>query len=64
MHGKHARPVRRGTEGKGLITRHLASRLPYNIRKEALRLLTDVPVVASSEREIACGAESSGSDDE
>ncbi len=35
-----------------------------NIRKEALRLITDVPVVASSEHEIACGAESSGSDDE
>jgi putative transposase len=35
-----------------------------NIRKEALRLITDVPVVASSERKIACGAESSGSDDE
>ena len=32
-----------------------------NIRKEALRLITDVPVVASSERPIACGAESSGS---
>jgi putative transposase len=32
-----------------------------NIRKEALRLITDVPVVASSERTIACGAESSGS---
>jgi putative transposase len=32
-----------------------------NIRKEALRLRTDVPVVASSERKIACGAESSGS---
>ncbi len=27
-----------------------------NIRKEALRLITDVPVVASSERKIACGA--------
>ncbi len=35
-----------------------------NICKEALRLITDVPVVASSERKIACGAESSGSDDE
>ncbi len=32
-----------------------------NIRKETLRLLTDVPVVASSERKIACGAGSSGS---
>src|SRR5579859_4624547 len=32
-----------------------------NIRKEALRLRTDVPVVASSERKIACGAERSGS---
>ncbi|MFL5703746.1 MAG: transposase [Ktedonobacteraceae bacterium] len=32
-----------------------------NIRKEALRLRTDVPVVASSERKIACGAGSSGS---
>src|SRR5713226_4493884 len=32
-----------------------------NIRKEALRLITDVPVVASSERKIACGAERSGS---
>jgi putative transposase len=30
------------------------------IRKEALRLITDVPVVASSERKIACGAERSG----
>jgi putative transposase len=35
-----------------------------NIGKEALRLRTDVPVVASSERKIACGAERSGSDDE
>jgi putative transposase len=35
-----------------------------NIRKEALRLIMDVPVVASSERKIACGAERSGSDDE
>jgi putative transposase len=35
-----------------------------NIRKEALRLITDVPVVASSERKIACGVESAGSDDE
>ena len=32
-----------------------------NIRKEALRLITDVPGVASSERKFACGAESSGS---
>lgn len=32
-----------------------------NIQAEALRLITDVPVVASSERKIACGAESSGS---
>jgi putative transposase len=32
-----------------------------NIRKEALRLITDVPVVASSERKIACGAGSAGS---
>src|SRR2546422_902537 len=32
-----------------------------NMRKEALRLITDVPVVASSERKIACGAGSSGS---
>jgi putative transposase len=31
-----------------------------NIRKEALRLITNVPVVASSERKIACGAERSG----
>ncbi|MGI9058006.1 MAG: RNA-guided endonuclease InsQ/TnpB family protein [Ktedonobacteraceae bacterium] len=31
-----------------------------NIRNEALRLITDVPVVASSERKIACGAGSSG----
>jgi hypothetical protein len=35
-----------------------------NFRKEALRLITDVSVVASSERKIACGAERSGSDDE
>jgi len=32
-----------------------------NIRDEALRLITDVPVVASSERKIACGAGSAGS---
>jgi putative transposase len=32
-----------------------------NVRGEALRLIADVPVVASSEQEIACGAESSGS---
>lgn len=32
-----------------------------NIEAEALRLRTDVPVVASSERKIACGVESSGS---
>jgi len=32
-----------------------------NIRKEALRLLTDVPVVASSGHEFACGAGSAGS---
>ncbi len=32
-----------------------------NIRDEALRLVTDVPVVASSERKIACGVERSGS---
>jgi putative transposase len=31
-----------------------------NIRAEALRLRTDVLVVASSERKIACGAERSG----
>jgi putative transposase len=31
-----------------------------NIRKEALRRISDVPVVASSERKIACGAERSG----
>jgi transposase len=31
-----------------------------NIRKEALRLMSDVPVVASSERKIACGAERAG----
>ena len=35
-----------------------------NIRKEALRMISDVPVVASSESKIACGAGSSGSDDE
>jgi putative transposase len=35
-----------------------------NIRKEALRMVSDVPVVASSERKIACGAGSAGSDDE
>lgn len=32
-----------------------------NIRKEALRLISDVPVVASSARKSACGAASSGS---
>jgi len=32
-----------------------------NIRDEALRMVSDVPVVASSERKIACGAGSSGS---
>jgi hypothetical protein len=32
-----------------------------NIGREALRLRTDVPVVASSERKFACGAGSSGS---
>ena len=32
-----------------------------NIRDEAIRLVTDVPVVASSERKNACGAESAGS---
>src|SRR5438105_5392620 len=32
-----------------------------NIRDEALRLLTDVPVVASSGHKFACGAESAGS---
>ncbi|TMD81410.1 MAG: IS200/IS605 family element transposase accessory protein TnpB [Chloroflexi bacterium] len=32
-----------------------------NIRTEALRLLTDVPVVASSGQKFACGAESAGS---
>ncbi len=32
-----------------------------NIRDEALRMISDVPAVASSERKIACGAESSGS---
>jgi len=32
-----------------------------NIQAEALRLVADVPVVASSERKIACGAERSGS---
>jgi len=31
-----------------------------NIRKEALRMISDVPVVASSERKIASGAERSG----
>jgi len=31
-----------------------------NIRKEALRMVSDVPVVASSERKIACGAERAG----
>jgi len=31
-----------------------------NIRKEALRMISDVPAVASSERKIACGAERSG----
>ena len=33
----------------------------YNIRDEALRLVTDVPVVALSERTIACGAGSAAS---
>jgi putative transposase len=33
----------------------------FNVRDEALRLIADVPVVASSERKIACGAGSSGS---
>jgi len=32
-----------------------------NIRDEAVRLITDVPVVASSGQKFACGAESSGS---
>ncbi len=32
-----------------------------NIRNDTLRLVTDVPVVASSERKFACGAGSSGS---
>jgi putative transposase len=32
-----------------------------NVRDEAFRLRTDVPVVASSEREFACGAGSNGS---
>jgi putative transposase len=32
-----------------------------NIRDEALRFITDVPVVASSERKFACGVGSSGS---
>ncbi len=32
-----------------------------NIRDEAIRLVTDVPVVASSERKFACGVGSSGS---
>jgi putative transposase len=32
-----------------------------NIRKEALRLRTDVPVVASSGHKFACGAGSAGS---
>jgi len=31
------------------------------VKIEAIRLVTDVPVVASSERKIACGAESAGS---
>lgn len=31
-----------------------------NIREEAIRLMTDVPVVASSARKFACGAASSG----
>ena len=31
-----------------------------NIREEAIRLITDVPVVASSERKFACGVGSSG----
>jgi putative transposase len=35
-----------------------------NIRKEALRTISGVPVVASSERKIACGAERSGSEHE
>ena len=32
-----------------------------NIRDEAIRLITDVPVVASSERKFACGVSSAGS---
>ena len=32
-----------------------------NIRDEAIRIISDVPVVASSERKIACGVERSGS---
>lgn len=32
-----------------------------NIRQEALRMISDVPVVASSERKIACGVGSTGS---
>ena len=32
-----------------------------NIRDEALRLITDVPVVASSGQKFACGAGSAGS---
>jgi putative transposase len=31
-----------------------------NIRNEAFRLVTDVPVVASSERKFACGVDRSG----
>jgi len=34
----------------------------FNIRNESIRLVTDVPVVASSERKIACGAERADSE--
>lgn len=46
-------------EGCGLsLDRDLNTSL--NIRKEALRLVTDVPTVASSARKFACGVGSSG----
>jgi len=49
-----------GCEQCGVITeRDLNAAL--NIRTEALRWVTDVPVVASSGQKFACGAESSGS---
>ncbi len=58
---KPARPVRRGTDEKGLPRSTSSAVYPTIFATEALRLVTDVPVVASSERKIACGAGSAGS---